>query len=184
MRFIDPVLISEEVWDARFSCDYAKCRGACCQNGDLGAPVTEEEVQKIEGLLPRLAPYLSEKSQKFLRKGISEVYQKKLHLREIEANHPCPLGFVDTHGWLKCSIHQWALDTDEKPELWKPLWCSLYPLVVLYKGNSWTMNLFLTPACRSDPKAPPVLLSFLPLLQGIFGPDWAQKIREEFSERN
>ena len=35
-----------------FCCDLSKCLGACCIEGDAGAPVTPDEVQEIERVLP------------------------------------------------------------------------------------------------------------------------------------
>jgi hypothetical protein len=42
MILIDDTVISSDVADEFFVCDLAKCKGACCVEGDLGAPVEEE----------------------------------------------------------------------------------------------------------------------------------------------
>ena len=34
------VLISSEILTECFCCDYEKCKGICCVEGDAGAPVT------------------------------------------------------------------------------------------------------------------------------------------------
>ena len=47
------VLISSDVLEEQFVCDLNKCKGACCIEGDLGAPLEQEELQKLQ--------YLSEK---------------------------------------------------------------------------------------------------------------------------
>ena len=41
-----------------FCCDLSKCLGACCIEGDAGAPVTPDEVQEIERVLPTVEPDL------------------------------------------------------------------------------------------------------------------------------
>ena len=38
------VLISSEILTETFCCDYEKCKGICCVEGDAGAPVTLDEV--------------------------------------------------------------------------------------------------------------------------------------------
>jgi hypothetical protein len=48
MILIDDTVISEDVADEFFVCDLAKCKGACCVEGDLGAPLEEEELAIIE----------------------------------------------------------------------------------------------------------------------------------------
>ncbi|MBP6094465.1 MAG: DUF3109 family protein, partial [Cytophagaceae bacterium] len=39
MILIDDTVISEDVADEFFVCDLTKCKGACCVEGDLGAPL-------------------------------------------------------------------------------------------------------------------------------------------------
>ena len=42
------ILISSEILTEYFCCDYEKCKGICCVEGDAGAPVTMEEIAAIE----------------------------------------------------------------------------------------------------------------------------------------
>ena len=45
------VLISSEILTEKFCCDYEKCKGICCVEGDAGAPVTMDEIAGIEDAL-------------------------------------------------------------------------------------------------------------------------------------
>ena len=38
-------LVSDEIIDKHFVCDLTKCKGACCVEGELGAPVEKEELK-------------------------------------------------------------------------------------------------------------------------------------------
>ena len=38
---IGDILVSEDVISEFFACDYPKCKGVCCVEGDSGAPVLE-----------------------------------------------------------------------------------------------------------------------------------------------
>ncbi|NDE78547.1 MAG: DUF3109 family protein, partial [Chitinophagaceae bacterium] len=38
MIVIDNVLISDDVIEKKFVCDLSRCKGACCEDGDAGAP--------------------------------------------------------------------------------------------------------------------------------------------------
>ncbi len=58
MIAIDQVLLSDEVVEARFVCELISCKGGCCVEGDSGAPLTDEEAQKLEEIYPQVAPSL------------------------------------------------------------------------------------------------------------------------------
>ena len=45
---IDDKLVSQELFDKHFVCNLSACKGACCVEGDDGAPLTMEEVEFIE----------------------------------------------------------------------------------------------------------------------------------------
>lgn len=45
------ILISSEILTECFCCDYEKCHGICCVEGDAGAPVSLDEVAGIEEAL-------------------------------------------------------------------------------------------------------------------------------------
>ena len=40
---IDGVLISDSIFEEQFICDLKQCRGACCVEGEEGAPLKKEE---------------------------------------------------------------------------------------------------------------------------------------------
>lgn len=45
---IGDVLVSSDILTECFCCDLAKCKGACCVEGDAGAPITIDELEEIE----------------------------------------------------------------------------------------------------------------------------------------
>ena len=51
MIIIGNTLVSEDLFDKEFICNLSACKGACCIEGDSGAPVTLEEKLKIEQLI-------------------------------------------------------------------------------------------------------------------------------------
>ena len=56
---INDTLISEEIIEKDFVCNLDACKGACCVEGDAGAPVEQEEVAILERIYPKVAPFLS-----------------------------------------------------------------------------------------------------------------------------
>ena len=45
---IENKIISKDVFEKQFICDLNACKGACCVEGDSGAPLLEDEIKKIE----------------------------------------------------------------------------------------------------------------------------------------
>ena len=56
---IDNKIISREVFDKKFVCDLASCKGACCVEGDSGAPLLESEIEVLEKIHPIVEKYLT-----------------------------------------------------------------------------------------------------------------------------
>lgn len=54
MLQIGDTLISLDVIERDFICNLSACRGACCIEGDAGAPITEEERLVLMELLPEV----------------------------------------------------------------------------------------------------------------------------------
>ena len=59
MFLIQNTLVSLDVLEKEFCCDLETCRGCCCIEGDAGSPVSDEELQQIEQLLPELLPQMT-----------------------------------------------------------------------------------------------------------------------------
>ena len=51
-------MVSEEIRDIRFCCDLEKCAGACCVEGDAGAPLEEEEISLLEDMIDDIKPFM------------------------------------------------------------------------------------------------------------------------------
>jgi hypothetical protein len=180
MHIIDDIIISDQVWETRFACDIGRCLGKCCQYGDLGAPISEEEAETIINNLGNVQRYLTREQMNFLKAGISETFKGTLHIREIGANTPCPLSFISEKKEILCSLHAHAL-TEKIPLLdVKPLWCSMFPLIINKTSEGWMVNLHIPDFCVSIPNPPPVLLSFAPLLEVIFGKEWVEKVKAAY----
>ena len=48
MIAIDDVLVSEDIVEKHFICNLDACKGACCWEGDYGAPMTQKEADEFE----------------------------------------------------------------------------------------------------------------------------------------
>lgn len=128
MILIGDVLISDEVLDRYFLCNLAKCKGACCWEGDYGAPLEADEISQIKEILPIILEYLPENSKALLAKhGISKAYApEKFEGTLLHENGACVFLFKDEDGIAKCSFEQ--ANQDGLTEFRKPISCHLYPV--------------------------------------------------------
>lgn len=68
------VLISPDILTEQFCCDLAVCGGACCIEGEAGAPITMEEIDHLESVLGEVWDDLSPKARGVInREGVSTI---------------------------------------------------------------------------------------------------------------
>ena len=51
-------IVSEELLENDFVCNLSACKGACCVDGEAGAPLEEDETQVLEEIYPKVKSYL------------------------------------------------------------------------------------------------------------------------------
>lgn len=51
-------IVSEDILEKEFVCNLSACKGACCVDGDAGAPLTKEETKILEQIFPKVKPFL------------------------------------------------------------------------------------------------------------------------------
>ncbi|UII29379.1 DUF3109 family protein [Fulvivirga maritima] len=124
---LDNVILSDDVKEKFFVCNIDKCKGACCVEGDLGAPLEESELQILDDIYEEVKPYLSEEG----KKAISEQGRYILD-DDDDFSTPtidgkeCAYAVYDEKGILKCGIEQAQLEG--KISYKKPISCHLYPV--------------------------------------------------------
>lgn len=130
MILIQEILISEEIITEHFACRLDKCKGACCIEGDYGAPLEAEEVEIMKEILPKVKPYLPKASiDKIDEEGFyvnnEEIKGAETHLMEDGA---CVFMGRDELGITFCGIEKAYYD--KKIDWKKPVSCHLYPIRV------------------------------------------------------
>lgn len=131
---LEGILISEEIIEKKFVCDLERCKGACCVEGDLGAPLDFDELEVMEDIYPKVKPYLSKKGQKVIEEeGVFvEDFEGDFSTPTIEGKE-CAYAIYDENNILKCGIEQ--AYNDGKIDYKKPISCHLYP-IRLTKGKA------------------------------------------------
>lgn len=51
-------IVSEAILENQFVCNLSACHGACCVDGDAGAPLLESELEILERIYPDVKPFL------------------------------------------------------------------------------------------------------------------------------
>jgi hypothetical protein len=130
---IGRTIISHAVFEQHFVCDLLKCRGACCVEGDSGAPLTPEEAKIIEKEYPVFEVYLPEKHRQEIQKqGFSRIDDDGDLVTPLVNKRQCAYSFYDEKGIVKCSIEKACIEG--KTEFRKPLSCHLFPIrITTYK---------------------------------------------------
>ena len=78
MQEIKDTLISDDLYEQKFVCDLNTCKGACCVEGDSGAPLDVEECSILEDIYEEVKPYMSSE-------GIAEIDKKGVYLSTMQA---------------------------------------------------------------------------------------------------
>jgi len=137
MIAIDHVLVSDQVITDAFVCDLTQCKGACCVDGDAGAPLDRKELQKIDEVFDAVLPYLSEESVREINQQGRYVYEKEYGWVTPTINSAiCVYAIKDEKGIVKCGIEQAYLDG--KVSWKKPISCHLFPVVVKKSSDGIT----------------------------------------------
>ncbi len=131
MIIIDNKLISDDVVEKQFVCDLAKCKGGCCEEGDAGAPLAEDELEIIVKMFEQVKENLSEASLKEIEHKGKYVYHKEFGWVTPTLGNDseiCVYGIREESGIIKCAFEQ-AYNKGLIP--WKkPISCHLYPIVI------------------------------------------------------
>ncbi|MEZ4948861.1 MAG: DUF3109 family protein [Saprospiraceae bacterium] len=128
MFVVQGKLISDDVVKEAFVCDLHACKGACCWEGDYGAPLEKEELEVLDSIQHILKPYLTEKGKKAIEEQGAYVLEEdeEQYATTLVDNGPCAYMIYDEKGIAKCGIEQAWLDG--KTDFKKPISCHLYPI--------------------------------------------------------
>lgn len=180
---IQNTILSEDIATAKFACDLPKCKGACCVVGDAGAPVSEEEIPKLEKIFTLLKDELHPEAREAVsRNGVVEKTTEDGNRLTCRNNKECIFVSYSDEGIAYCAIQKAFLEGRIDWE--KPLSCHLYP-VRLRKiadfeyANFEYVERLCSAACAKGEKEETYLSEFLekPLIRR-YGKEWYDEFVE------
>ena len=145
---LNDTIISAEIFKRKFVCDLTACKGACCIEGDAGAPLTFEEVSIMEDDLEKIKPFMRPE-------GIAAVEETGVFYMDWD-NEPvstlvnekeCAFVTFDDKGTALCAIEQ--AHKAGKTEFKKPISCHLYPIRVKKYNEFTALNYNEWNICKS-----------------------------------
>lgn len=130
MLIIQDVIVSEELVTEQFICDLHACKGACCTEGDYGAPLEKNEMQLITQYADIIMDDLSEASKAIIgqNNGFEYYAEPKVWGTSCHEDGACVFLTTNELGISMCNIEK--LHGEGKIPFNKPVSCHLYPLRV------------------------------------------------------
>lgn len=124
---VGDVLLSSDILTEHFCCDLDACGGACCIEGDAGAPITKEEEAQLERVLPAVWHDLDPRAQKVLNKqGVSYRDPEGELVTSIVGGKDCCFTCYNEKGICLCATDR--AHREGRINWSKPISCYLYPI--------------------------------------------------------
>lgn len=145
---IGDILVSSEILLEYFCCDYESCRGACCIEGEGGAPLIRKECSLLKRNYPHYKEFMSRdgiaevESNGFFRIGADGDFETPL----LGHGEECAYTLFEGENCL-CAIER-ANSLGKCPFV-KPISCRLYPIRATRLSNGLTaLNLHRWDICN------------------------------------
>ncbi|MGA0374268.1 MAG: DUF3109 family protein [Flavobacteriaceae bacterium] len=136
---IENSLVSEEIIYNDFVCNLNACKGACCVEGDGGAPLEKDETELLEKHYGKISLFMSKKGKAAIEKqGKFIQVDKETFETPLVNNKECAYAVFGSNGTTQCAIenaHR-AKSIDWK----KPISCHLYPVRVKEYSDFYAVN--------------------------------------------
>jgi hypothetical protein len=176
---VEDKIISLDVFEKHFVCDLNACKGACCVEGDSGAPLLKEEEKILDEIYEKVKPYMR-------KEGITEIENQGVAVYDADGDlttplvNSCECAFVTfENGITKCTIEKAYLD--DKIEFKKPISCHLFPIRIKQYRDFDAVNYeeikICKPACECGSKLEVPVYAFLkePLIRK-YGEAWYKEL--------
>lgn len=191
MIMIDDILISDDILEKKFVCNLKTCKGACCIEGDSGAPVEKDEVALIEKHIETILPFLTEAGRAAIAQNGTYLVEEDdeytgLATTLINGGACAYINYLED-GTVTCGIEQ-AWEAGAIP-FRKPISCHLYPVRIKHFDEMTAVNFddweICDPACDLGNKLQVPVYKFVKdALVRKFGSEFYEVLEQAASENN
>ena len=145
---IENTLISDDITTEFFACKIDSCKGACCIEGDGGAPLEEDELGILDDIYPIVKNYM-------IKSGIDAVEKQGKYLRDEDGdfvtplvnNKECAYAVFSKSGIIDCAIEK--AHTAGEIDFKMPISCHLYPIRVSENKMNTAVNYHSWSICEA-----------------------------------
>jgi hypothetical protein len=180
---IQDTLVSDEVFTQKFICNLDACKGACCIEGDRGAPIELAEIEAIESQIENIKPFMDPKGIELYNAiGFHEGLEIDDAATTCLETGECVFVYRE-NGQLGCAIEK-AYNSGAIP-FNKPISCHLYPIRLGQINEMTTVNYhewdICSAACQLGKANNVAVYQFLkaPLIRR-FGEAWYAELEEVY----
>ena len=181
-------IVSEDILEKEFVCNLSACKGACCVQGDAGAPLEEEELDILREIFPKIKRYLRKEGIRAIEEqGPYTTNEFGEHETTLVGGADCAYVIYDKKGVALCGIEE-AYNMGEIT-FKKPVSCHLYPIRIRQYSEFAAVNYdrwdICKPACQNGKALKVPVYKFVKqALVRKFGPDWYEELEKVSRERN
>ena len=130
---IGDVVVSFDVLREKFICNLDACKGACCVEGDAGAPVELDEIEKLEEVLPVIWEELAPEARAVIEKQGVVYTDCEGDLVTSIVNYKDCVFTCYQQGTCLCALEK--AYRNGQTNFCKPISCALYPIREKALGN-------------------------------------------------
>ena len=185
---LDKTIVSEEILEKEFVCNLNACKGACCVDGDAGAPLEKEELVILEEILPVLKSYLRKEGlQAIEAQGLYTTNEQGEHETTLVNGADCAYVIYDEKNVAMCGIEE-AYNQGEIA-FKKPVSCHLYPVRIKQYSEFAAVNYdkweICDDACSLGQElGVPVYKLVKQALIRKFGKEWYSELEKVAEQKN
>lgn len=147
MLQIKDTLVTLDMAERFFQCDLSKCLGECCIEGDAGAPITEEELEKLEKVKEIVWDDLLPAARERIKEaGVGYVDEEGDLVTQIVDGRNCVFTTYAPGGMCLCAIEK--AYREGRCDWRKPMSCYLYPLRLTTYSTFTAVNYHRWKICK------------------------------------
>jgi len=182
MIILDDILIADDIVKKQFVCDLNSCKGGCCVEGDAGAPLKDDELEKVREAFKLVKGEMTaEAVEEAERVGGYTADDDFTWVTPTVGDGICTYGVYDENGIVKCLIEK--AYNEGRTDFKKPISCHLFPILQSKEEqpngekfealNYEPRKKLCAPACAQGEKLKVPVYKFLkePLIRE-YGEDW------------